>query len=316
MYSGAKWFVAAAEAVHGNVEDSAAFLRRAAAASGSSDLPRGPVQLDEYGSPIENIYIRKVERVNGELQNTVIETFPAVSQFWKYNPAEYLKQPLYSREYQVALQALAILDDCRAEPVRPAPAGVCESSAASKAVDGVNLAVHPGERRAVIGPNGAGKTTLFNLISGEIPATEGRISVWRRRHRRWRRISGRRAGSPEHFRSRGFSATSPSSRTCCSRAKRSTGESSRCTGRSSSCTRSVRARRRRCSTNSGCRRSTAGARPQSVLRRSTQARSGVVHGRPAAAAAARRADGRPLRRRTRRDAATSRAAGSAPSPCC
>ena len=44
------------------------------------------------------MYIRKVERVNGELQNTVIATFPNVSQFWKYNPAEYLKQPLYSRE--------------------------------------------------------------------------------------------------------------------------------------------------------------------------------------------------------------------------
>jgi branched-chain amino acid transport system substrate-binding protein len=61
------------------------------------DLPRGPVRLDEYGSPIENIYIRKVERVNGALQNTVIETLPAVSQFWKFDPVEYLKQPLYAR---------------------------------------------------------------------------------------------------------------------------------------------------------------------------------------------------------------------------
>ena len=44
-----------------------------------------------------------------------------------------------------------------------------------KAVNGVNLTVRPGERQAVIGPNGAGKTTLFNLISGEIAATAGRV---------------------------------------------------------------------------------------------------------------------------------------------
>ena len=44
-----------------------------------------------------------------------------------------------------------------------------------KAVDRVNLAIRPGERHAVIGPNGAGKTTLFNLISGELRPTEGRI---------------------------------------------------------------------------------------------------------------------------------------------
>ena len=96
MYTGAKWLVAATASVHGNVEDSAAFidaLRKVRVA----DLPRGPVALDEYGNPVENVYIRKVERVNGELQNTVIETFPSVSQFWKYSPAEYLKQPLYSR---------------------------------------------------------------------------------------------------------------------------------------------------------------------------------------------------------------------------
>ena len=64
-----------------------------------ADAPRGPLALDDYGNPIENVYIRKVERVNGELQNTVIHTFPSVSQFWRYSPADYLKQPLYSRRY-------------------------------------------------------------------------------------------------------------------------------------------------------------------------------------------------------------------------
>ena len=48
---------------------------------------------------MQNIYIRKVEKVGGRLQNTVIATFPAVGQFWKYNPDEYMKPPLYSRDY-------------------------------------------------------------------------------------------------------------------------------------------------------------------------------------------------------------------------
>ncbi len=44
-----------------------------------------------------------------------------------------------------------------------------------KAVGGVNLKVMPGEIVSVIGPNGAGKTTLFNLISGVLPPSSGRI---------------------------------------------------------------------------------------------------------------------------------------------
>ena len=47
-----------------------------------------------------------------------------------------------------------------------------------RAVDQVNLCVPVGERRAIIGPNGAGKTTVFNLISGELPVTEGRVLLF------------------------------------------------------------------------------------------------------------------------------------------
>ena len=63
------------------------------------DTPRGQIRVAEYGNPIQNIYVRKVERVGGKLQNTVIYTFPNVSQFWTYKPEEYLKNPVYSRDY-------------------------------------------------------------------------------------------------------------------------------------------------------------------------------------------------------------------------
>ncbi len=43
------------------------------------------------------------------------------------------------------------------------------------AVDGVDFALQPGELRALIGPNGAGKTTFFNLITGLLTPTAGRI---------------------------------------------------------------------------------------------------------------------------------------------
>jgi len=43
------------------------------------------------------------------------------------------------------------------------------------AVDRVSCAFAPGTLTAIVGPNGAGKTTYFNLISGQLPATEGRV---------------------------------------------------------------------------------------------------------------------------------------------
>jgi branched-chain amino acid transport system ATP-binding protein len=47
---------------------------------------------------------------------------------------------------------------------------------ALRAVDGIDLSVPRGQRRAIIGPNGAGKTTLFNAIAGVVAPTSGRIS--------------------------------------------------------------------------------------------------------------------------------------------
>ena len=61
--------------------------------------PMGPIRLDEYGKPILTIYIRKVERRDGTLVNTIVETIPDVSQFWKYDPKQFLASPTYSRDY-------------------------------------------------------------------------------------------------------------------------------------------------------------------------------------------------------------------------
>jgi branched-chain amino acid transport system substrate-binding protein len=97
-YTGARIINEAVRAIVGKVEDRAALmaaLRKVAV----TDAPRGPVEMDPYGNPTQNIYIRKVERVGGKLQNTVVYTYPHVSQFWKYNPEEFLKQPVYSRDF-------------------------------------------------------------------------------------------------------------------------------------------------------------------------------------------------------------------------
>lgn len=54
---------------------------------------------------------------------------------------------------------------------------VSKSYGGFSALKNVDLAVTPGERRAIIGPNGAGKTTLFSIIAGQKPPTSGAIFI-------------------------------------------------------------------------------------------------------------------------------------------
>jgi branched-chain amino acid transport system substrate-binding protein len=96
-YTNARWIVEAAKLAGGKVEDRDAMLAALRKVT-LKDSPRGPLSIDDYNSVIQNVYIRKVERKD-RLQNTVIATYPAVSQFWKYKPDDYLKRPLYSRDY-------------------------------------------------------------------------------------------------------------------------------------------------------------------------------------------------------------------------
>jgi branched-chain amino acid transport system ATP-binding protein len=49
-----------------------------------------------------------------------------------------------------------------------------------QALSNVSFEVAPGERRLIIGPNGAGKTTLFNLLSGALAVSGGKVMLFGR----------------------------------------------------------------------------------------------------------------------------------------
>ena len=55
--------------------------------------------------------------------------------------------------------------------------GVQKSYKSRKVVKGVSLAVARGESVGLLGPNGAGKTTTFYMITGLVPADDGRITI-------------------------------------------------------------------------------------------------------------------------------------------
>lgn len=69
------------------------------------DTIRGPVTIDEMRNPVQNIYIKKVEKKKmfgydkEELWNTVIKTYPNVNQFGQFKKEEFLATPVYSRDY-------------------------------------------------------------------------------------------------------------------------------------------------------------------------------------------------------------------------
>ena len=84
----------------GKVEDKKAFM--AAIRGSNADTVRGVVKFDEFGNAVGDVYIRKVTRKDGRLVNSVIKTYPNVSQFWTYDKAEFLKNPVYSRDWPPA----------------------------------------------------------------------------------------------------------------------------------------------------------------------------------------------------------------------
>jgi branched-chain amino acid transport system substrate-binding protein len=91
---------AALKTVKANAEDKKALM--AAIRGTNVDTIRGPIKFDEFGNIIGDVFIRKVTRTDGRLVNAVIKTYPDVSQFWTYDKTEFLKNPVYSRDYPPA----------------------------------------------------------------------------------------------------------------------------------------------------------------------------------------------------------------------
>jgi branched-chain amino acid transport system substrate-binding protein len=99
-YTNAAVLDAAIRAVNGNVTNKEALM----AALKKSDIPtaRGPVKFDSFGNIVGDVYIRKVERKDGRLVNTVTKTYTNVSQFWTYDQKAFLANPVYSRDFPPA----------------------------------------------------------------------------------------------------------------------------------------------------------------------------------------------------------------------
>jgi branched-chain amino acid transport system substrate-binding protein len=97
-YTAAQWIVRAIKAVDGDVENKEKFLKALRAVEIPDSLS-GPLKMDQYGAIVQNQYIRKTQKVNGVYQNTIVETYPLVNQFWPLDPVKYLAQPVYSRNF-------------------------------------------------------------------------------------------------------------------------------------------------------------------------------------------------------------------------
>ena len=100
-YVAGEMLEAALKSIGGKIEDKDVFMKALREANVKETL-RGPLHFDSLGNAVGPIYIRKVEKKDGRYQNTVVKTYPDVSQFWTYPQDAFLKEPVYSRDWPPA----------------------------------------------------------------------------------------------------------------------------------------------------------------------------------------------------------------------
>src|SRR3954469_22027296 len=101
MYIAGQCVEAALAKLAGKSDDREAFAKTLHEVS-LSDTPRGPLKFDHLGNVVGDVFIRKCERKGGALVNTIIKTYPNVSQFWTYEEKTFLANPVYARGYPPA----------------------------------------------------------------------------------------------------------------------------------------------------------------------------------------------------------------------
>lgn len=101
MYVAGQCVEAAIQQLGGQADDRKA-LAEALHKVSLSDTPRGAVKFDQYGNVIGEVFIRRCEKKGTQLVNTLIKTYPNVSQFWTYGEKDFLANPVYARDYPPA----------------------------------------------------------------------------------------------------------------------------------------------------------------------------------------------------------------------
>jgi branched-chain amino acid transport system substrate-binding protein len=91
---------AAVQTVKGKFADRVALM--AALRKTNVQTARGPVRFDDFGNVVGDVFVRQVERKDGRLVNSVVKTYPNVSQFWTYDQKQFLSNPVYSRDWPPA----------------------------------------------------------------------------------------------------------------------------------------------------------------------------------------------------------------------
>lgn len=96
-YRAARWAILALQDMNGQIEQQARF--RQELLQTSFQAPASFVSFDPYHNVVTNVYLNKVKKVGGEWLNVPFREYARVSQFWTFDPSEYMSQPSYDRDY-------------------------------------------------------------------------------------------------------------------------------------------------------------------------------------------------------------------------